>query len=203
MKAILGSLLCLVLGASECFAIKGGPPYPGGSTSLVGTYAGVLQPVFDPTDPFSANSVGVFTLGIPSDGASTGNFLMFTRGRVFGGTIQGITDPNKAKITALLDATFRYTLTFVGTDTDGNLTTTTVDVTATVTGPLNATVTSSRNPLAASSAVLTGDAVAFISNGGVEGNGDPTIDGTLSLDVMGFKQSNVAPASGTLTPPSP
>ena len=62
MKAILGSLLCLVLCASECFALKGGPPYPGGSTSIVGTYAGVLQPAFDPTDPFSANSVGVFTL---------------------------------------------------------------------------------------------------------------------------------------------
>jgi len=199
MKAILGSLLCLVLCASECFAIKGGPPYPGGSTSIVGTYAGVLQPVFDPTDPFSANSVGVFTLGIPSDGASTGNFLMFTRGRVFGGTIQGVSDPTKAKVTALLSATFTYNLTFV--DSTGTLQT--ITVTASVTGQLTATVTSSRNPLAASTALLTGDAVAFISNGGVEGNGDPTIDGTLSLDVMGFKQSNTPPASGTLTPPSP
>ena len=199
MKAILGSLLCFVLCASECFAINGGPPYPGGSTSIVGTYAGVLQPAFDPTDPFSANSVGVFTLGIPTDGGSTGNFLMFTRGRVFGGTIQGVTDQNKAKITALLSATFTYNLSFI--DSTGALQT--ILVTASVTGPLNASVTSSRNPLAASSALLTGTAIAFISNGFVEGNGDPTITGTLSLDVMGFKQSSVAPAGGALTPPSP
>ncbi len=199
MKAVLGSLLCFVLFASECFAIKGGPPYPGGSVSLAGTYAGVLQPAFDPTDPFSANSLGVFTLGIPTDGGSTGNFLMFTRGRVFGGSIQGVTDPSKAKLSALLSATFSYTLSFV--DAFGVLQS--VAVTATVTGPLDAKVTASRNPLAASSALLTGSAVAFISNGGVQPNGDPTIDGTLSLDVMGFKQSNVAPAGGPLTPPSP
>jgi len=37
----------------------------------------------------------------------------------------------------------------------------------------------------------------------VENNGDPTIDGTLSLDVMGFKQSNADPGAGTLVPPSP
>ena len=199
MKAILGFLLCLVLFASECFAIKGGPPYPGGSTSAVGTYAGVLQPAFDPTDPFSANSLGVFTLGIPTDGGSTGNFLMFTRGRVFGGTIQGVTDPNKLKISALLSATFTYNLSFL----DGTGTLQTITVTASVTGPLTASVTASRNPLAASSALLTGSAVVFISNGNVENNGDPTIEGTLSLDVMGFKQSNVAPAGTPLTPPSP
>lgn len=198
MKALLGSLLCFVLFASECFAIKGGPPYPVG-TSIVGTYAGVLQPAFDPTDPFSTNSLGVFTLGVPTDGASTGTFLMFTRGRVFGGSIQGVADPNKATLSALISATFSYTLTFL--DGDGNVQMT--DVTASVTGPLTAKVTASTNPFAAASALITGSAVALISNGGVENNGDPTIDGTLSLDVMGFRQSSVAPASGTLTPPSP
>ncbi len=203
MKAILGSLLCLVLCASECFAIKGGPPYPGGSIPVFGTYAGVLQPAFDPTDPFSANSLGVFTLGVPTDGASTGSFLMFTRGRVFGGTIQGVTDPNKGKVTALLNATFTYMLTYVTTDDTGALTTVTVQVTATVDGPFTASITGTRNPLAASSALLNGSAVAFISNGGVQPNGDPTIEGTLSLDVMGFKQSNTAPAGGPLTPPTP
>jgi len=45
MKALLGSLLCFVLFASECFAIKGGPPYPA-NTNIVGTYAGVMQPAF-------------------------------------------------------------------------------------------------------------------------------------------------------------
>jgi hypothetical protein len=56
MKAILGSLLCVVLFASACFALSDGLPYPG-SFNVVGIYAGVLQPAFDPTDPFSANFV--------------------------------------------------------------------------------------------------------------------------------------------------
>ena len=198
MKAILGSLLCLVLFAAECFAIKGGPPYPG-STNVIGTYAGVLQPAFDPTDPFSANSLGIFTLGIPSTGSSTGVFVMFTRGRVFGGTIQGVTDPNKATVNALLNATFTYTLSFL----DGTGTLQTIQVTATVNGPLTAKVTIPRSPLAVSSALLKGSAVAFISNGGVENNGDPTIDGTLSLGVSGFKQSSADPGAGTITPPTP
>lgn len=198
MKALLGSLLCFVLFASQCFAIKGGPPYPGNATSLVGTYAGVLQPAFDPTDPFSSNSLGVFTLGIPTEGGSTGDFLIFTRGRIFGGTIQGVTDPNKAQVSALIDASFNYTLSFI--DSAGLLQT--VDVTASVTGSLEAKITTNTNTLSQSSALLTGTANAFISNGGVQGNGDPTLDGSLSLDVMGFKQSDTAPASGVLTPPT-
>ncbi|MEO5717727.1 MAG: hypothetical protein ABIR29_04050 [Chthoniobacterales bacterium] len=72
MKAILGSLLCFVLCASECFAIKGGPPYPT-STNIIGFYVGVLQPAFDPTDSFSGNSLGVFTLGIPTTGTVRGH----------------------------------------------------------------------------------------------------------------------------------
>ncbi len=197
MKAILGSLLCLVLCASECFAIKGGPPYPA-STNIIGTYAGVLQPAFDPTDPFSANSLGVFTIGVPSTGASTGTFVMFTHGRVFGGTIQGVGDPNKATLKALIDASFTYTLSFL----DGTGALQSIQVTATVNGPLDAKVTATRSPFAVSSARIVGTAVAFISNGSVEGDLDPTINGTLSLSVMGFKQSNADPGSGTLTPPT-
>ncbi|MBA2435034.1 MAG: hypothetical protein M3480_07040 [Verrucomicrobiota bacterium] len=197
MKAILGSLLCLVLVSSECFALKGGPPYPA-STNIIGTYAGVLQPAFDPTDPFSANSLGVFTLGVPSTGASTGTFIMFTRGRIFGGTIQGVGDVNKATVSALLDASFNYTLTVI----DDLGVPQSIEVTASVNGPLNAKVVPTRSPFAISSAKLKGDATVFISNGGVTGDGDPIIDGTLSLDVMGFKQSSAEPATGTIAPPT-
>lgn len=201
MKAIFATLLSFVLFASQCFAIKGGPVYPGGSTSVVGTYAGVLQPAFDPTDPFSTNSLGVFTIGVPSSGASTGNFLMFTRGRVFGGTIQGVTDPNKAQIHGVLYADFRYNLTTF----DSTGTAVTTEVTATVTGPLNAKITSSGSSLTtSSSALLSGSATAFIENGGVQSSDlNPVIDGTLSLAVIGFKQSDTAPTAGDLTPPSP
>jgi len=91
---------------------------------------------------------------VPSTGGSTGNFLMFTRGRVFGGTIQGVTDPNKAKLSALISATFSYTLSFI--DLFGVLQS--VDVTASVDGPLTATVTPTRSPFAQSSALLRGSA---------------------------------------------
>ncbi|MBA3963126.1 MAG: hypothetical protein H0X40_14680 [Chthoniobacterales bacterium] len=198
MKAILGSLLCYILFIAQCFAIKGGPQYPVGSASITGTYSGVLQPNFDPTDPFSANSLGVFTLGIPTDGASTGTFLMFARGRIFGGSIQGVANPNTGTLTALIFGTFNYTLEFI----DGAGMLQTLPVTASVTGALNARVTSTSNTFSSSSAVLTGAATAFISNGGVQQNGDPTLDGSLSLTVMGFKQSDTAAASGTLTPPT-
>ena len=198
MKAILGSLLCYIFFVSQCFAIKGGPQYPIGSASITGTYSGVLQPNFDPTDPFSSNSLGVFTLGIPTDGASSGTFLMFARGRIFGGSIQGVANPNSGALTALISGTFNYTLEFF--DADGNLQT--EPITASITGSLTAQVTSFSNSFTSSSAILTGTATAFVSNGGVEANGDPVLDSSLSLTVMGFKQSDVAPASGTLTPPT-
>ncbi len=198
MKALLGSLLCLVLFASECFALKGGPPYPVG-TSISGVYAGVLQPAFDPNNQTSSNSLGIFTLGIPDSGASTGDFIVFTRGRVFGGSIQGVADPNRTKLSALLNATFTYTLTTF--DSTGNPVTT--DVTATVNGTLTARITSPNNSLSPTSAFLTGDAQAFVDNGEVDLNGDVIVVDTLLFDVMGFRQSTVAPAAGTLTPPSP
>lgn len=207
MKAILGSLLCFVLFASQCFAISGGPPYPGGTTSLVGTYAGVMQPAFDPTDPFSSNSLGLFTVGVPTDGASTGQFVIFARGRVYGGTIQGVTDPSKAKLSALLSASFSFMETLLNPDGTVQRDPITgepvvVAVTATVEGPLTASISTNTNSLSSSSALLTGSATAFISNGRVSIDGNPVIEGTLSLEVMGFKQSNTAPASGVLTPPT-
>src|ERR1700730_799538 len=42
MKILLALLMCLVLGISECFAIKGGPNY-GGAGNLIGRYAGVMH----------------------------------------------------------------------------------------------------------------------------------------------------------------
>ncbi len=195
MKALLGSLLCYVLFASECFAISGGPPYPGGTISPAGTYAGVLQAEFDPTDPFSTNTVGVFTVGIPTTGPSTGLFLIFSRGREFGGSIQGVTDPTRGELKALLNATFNTNVFFPSSGL-------TRLITSTVTGPLTAQITNNGNVFSQSSALLRGSATVFIENGFLQGSLDPVIDGTLILDVMGFKQSSTPPAAGTLTPPT-
>ena len=82
MKALFASLLCLVLTATQTFAIKGGPPYPA-NTNLIGSFGGVMQGVFDPTNPGSSNSIGVYSIGVPQNGNATGPFVMFARGRVF------------------------------------------------------------------------------------------------------------------------
>jgi hypothetical protein len=194
VKALFASLLCLVLTVSQTFAIKGGPPYPAG-TNLVGTFAGVLQGVFDPTKPSSNNSIGVYSLGIPKTGNATGPFVMFARGRVFSGTIQATADPTKASIQGVLSATFNYNLSVLVTDSTGSHIDT-VPVTATANGPLTSTVSAIKSKnLTTSSTIMQGSAVLNISQGGVAANGDPVIVDILSLTVSGYKQSDVAPTS--------
>ena len=105
MKILLGALMCLGLTAVQSFALKGGPVYPAGA-NITGTYAGVLEPVFDPTDPFSSNSLGIFSLGVPSAGLSNGSFVMFFQGTVFRGTIQGVGSPLDGSLKAILSAWF-------------------------------------------------------------------------------------------------
>lgn len=203
MKALFAALLCLVLAVSESFAIKGGPPYPAG-TNLVGTFAGVMQGVFDPTKPSSSNSIGVYSLGVPRNGNATGPFVMFSRGRVFSGTIKGTADPNKATIKGVLDATFSFSKSevvpdIVVTNSDGTtrvLTTkvVTIDVTATANGPLDASVSSTKSKnLGTSSTTLGGTAIINIAQGQVDANNDPVIVDILSLTVSGYKQSDTAP----------
>ncbi len=199
MKALFASLLCLVLAASQSFAIKGGPPYPA-SNNLPGVYAGVLQGVFDPTTPSSSNSIGVFSVGVPKTGNATGPFVMFSRGRVFSGTLQGTADPTKASIQGVLSATFNYNLSRTVTDSSGNTTVVTIPVTATANGPLNASVGTfkSANSLSTASTVIQGSATLNIAEGQVSANGDPVIVSILSLAVSGFKQSDTAPTSTTV-----
>jgi len=191
VKALFGSLLCLALATSQAFALKGGPDYGGGSTSLVGTYAGVLQGLFDPTNPLSSNSIGIFSLRVPQASLSTGAFLMFAQGRVFRGTINGVGDPNSSSFKGILEATFDYTISFVGAD--GSVQT--IPVTATVNGNLNARVQSGSGFGAAVSAtLLRGDATLYIDQGEVDPDTfEPIITSILLMTVNGFKQSNTAP----------
>jgi hypothetical protein len=191
MKILLASLMCLVLGASQCFAHKGGPTYPAG-TNLVGTYAGVLQGVFDPTNPASSNSIGVFSLGVPSTGNAHGSFIMFSRGRIFTGTTNAFADPNHGTLKGILDASFNSNLSRLLTDADGTQHIDTISVTATANGPINATVAQSQSAsfFALATTILRGDATLSISQGGVAANGDPIITSVLSLTVSGVKQSD-------------
>lgn len=190
MKALLGSLLCLVLGAAQSFAISGGPPYPGSGTNITGTYAGVLQGQFDPTNPASSNSIGVFSVGVPRSGISTGTFVMFSRGRVFSGTIRGNGDPDSASLRGILNATFNYNL-FVRNATTGAVDT--ISVTSSANGPINANVIAPRRSGFATAATrVTGEASLSINGGFVDNNGNPVISSILLLSVSGFKQSDSA-----------
>ena len=103
MKAILGSLLCFVLFASESFALKGGPPYPGGTVNLAGTYSAILVP----TNPSKlGDTLALFTLVVPQTGLASGTVAVFTRGIFYSGTIQGLADPKTAKLYAVINAIF-------------------------------------------------------------------------------------------------
>jgi hypothetical protein len=220
MKILLACLMCLVLGATECFAISGGPVFPGG-TNVVGTYAGVMKtsrfcvvcendqetqikckdlqsylqehpgaiPGSCSLQPdCSANSLGVFSVGVPSSGIATGTFVMFSQGRVFTGTIRGTADPGRATLTGVLDATFDFTLTrtFVNPIT-GEVTTTTTQVTASANGNLRTRISSALR--------LAGTATLNISQGQVDGANEPVVTCEMTLRVSGFKQSNTAPGS--------
>ena len=196
MRILLACLLCLVLPTAECFAIKGGPPSPAGA-NIVGTYAGVMQGVFDPTNPAASNSLGIFSLGVPSTGTASGAFVMFSRGRVFTGTAQAFGDTQKASLRGVLSATYNYTLSTIVTSDTGVRTLATVPVTATANGPINANIASSKGSSfrSTTTTILRGDATLSISQGGIQPNGDPTITSILSLVVSGIKQSDVATIS--------
>jgi hypothetical protein len=198
MRILFALLMCLVFSAAQCFAIKGGPPYPSG-TNLVGTYGGVLQGAFDPTSPASSNSIGVFSLGVPKTGNATGPFVMFSRGRVFTGTIQAAADPIKSTIKGVLSAIFNFNISRTVTDSTGATTVVTIPVTAHANGPLDATVAASKaaRTLSTASTILQGSATLNISEGQVAANNDPIVVSILSLSVSGFKQSDAEPTTTT------
>src|SRR5882724_2274702 len=113
MKIVLGCLMCVVLTASECFAIDGGPVFGGGGqVTVTGIYAGVFVPikiVVDPGPPpvtLTDNSLVLFTLIIPKVGLGTGTTAVFRNGFFYSGTIQGSADPDSARLTGVVNASF-------------------------------------------------------------------------------------------------
>ena len=196
--------MCLILSASQCFAISGGP-FGGGSTSVVGIYAGVIKRPSDtppavipvgclaPAVNCSANSLGVFSVGVPASGISSGTFVMFSQGRVFTGTIRGTADPSKAVLTGVLNATFNFSVTTF--DALGKPTTT--QVTASANGKLKTKITngSSQSAFGAAATRLAGTATLNTDQGEVNSTNEPCVTCFMTLRVVGFKQSNSAPTA--------
>jgi hypothetical protein len=197
MKILLACLMCLVLGASECFAIDGGPVYPA-STNVVGTYAGVMSKVLaDNPVACGSNSLGVFSVGVPKTGISNGTFVMFSQGRTFSGTIQGVADPGRSTLKGVLSATFNFTVTqTVVNPVTGVPTTTTTPVTASANGSLKTHITNSSDPsLGVSATRLQGTADVFVDMGQLNPDLTPVVTCFMTLRVKGFKQSNDAPTA--------
>lgn len=117
MKILLACLMCIVLGAAECFAIDGGPVYTG-QVTVTGTYAGVFIPLPVQVDPGpppitqTDNSFALFTLSIQRGTSTTpslgiGTIVVFRNGLLYnvGGIIQASADPDSAKLTGVLTVT--------------------------------------------------------------------------------------------------
>jgi hypothetical protein len=123
MNQLLSLLLAYVFLQSQCWALSGGPVFSGSQQSLVGTYAGALLPSDGGLDDTastgtgtttgtttgasaSANGLGLFTLSVPQTGLGTGDFVYFSEGRTFTGTITGLADPERNQLIGLLKGQF-------------------------------------------------------------------------------------------------
>ncbi len=206
MKPIFALLLTYVMMTTQTFAISGGPVFGGGGVSVPGIYSGVLQGVTEvdggatggpaiPGDPVTgdagtgtaSNAIGLFDLTIPQAALSTGTFLLFADGVVFGGTIDASGDIDTGVIQGILQGAYNFTLQ----TTDANGALVSIPIGATALGRLTAQVSNPTSSFATSLARLIGTADLGINFGQVDPtNFAPIISRTITFDVLGFKQSN-------------
>jgi hypothetical protein len=194
MKTLLGCLMCLVFTLSQSFAISGGPFGGKGHVQTTGIYAGVFVPiptVVDPGPPpvtLTDNSLGLFTLTVPKTGLATGTTAVFRNGFFYSGTIQGSADPDTAKLTGVVNATFTENVATV-TTSGGTTTTITFIEIFSANGQLNKTqIVANTNLFAATSARIKGTSSLTYTNTAGDPNGDS--GGPIEYKVKGFKQAN-------------
>jgi hypothetical protein len=173
--------MCFVLVASQTFALKGGPDFGKGKIRTTGTYAGAMLP--GPLSPGS-NSLGLFTLQIPTTGLGSGTVVIFTAGETYTGTIRGTADPDTAKLVGEIAASFPFIEIVAGPpDSNGNPTTTTITVAASAAGGVKAKMKANKNIFSTASVRIVGSADIQFSLT-VNNPFDEII-----YDVSGFKQA--------------
>jgi hypothetical protein len=175
-------------------APNGGPAYPG-TQNVTGTYAGALIPE-TPGNPNGCanNSLGIFSLVVPTNGLGTGTFVMFAQGRVFSGTVRAAADGEKGRMRGILDATFDFTVHLgcldprcFSTDCVGGCD---IDVTASAKGKFDVNITSGSTISLGVGARLNGDVKLNIDQGQVDPNTfEPIPTCKMRLNLDGFKQS--------------
>ena len=71
-----------------------------------------IPTILDPGPPpitLTDNSLALFTLTVPKTGLATGTSAVFRNGLFYPGTILGSADPNTAKLTGIVNASFQIT----------------------------------------------------------------------------------------------
>ncbi len=219
MKKLLPLLICYVLMQGQCFAISGGPVYGGaGHVNVTGSYSGIIQGVTEvdpsvsgatniPGDPVSggetsttsSNALGLFDLVVPGVTTARGQFLLFADGAVFGGTISASVDPDTARISGILQASYTITASS-STVVDpifGTSTGSTTTVLGQALGMLSAKV-GAANARAATSARLTGTANLDVNFGQIASNAEPIVVRSITFTVSGFQTSASTTTASTL-----
>jgi len=200
MKRLLSFLLMIVfmhVQVPTAFAKSGGPDLGGGqNVDTIGTFAGVLVPVSQ-TNPSStragttANSIGLFSLGVPNVGVAQGAIVVFVEGTAFNGSITGIADPLNGNLRAIIDAVSTYTI-FNPLDPTGP------GFAVFAQGNLEAEIRETAGTLTFGSVSqsaffattrLEGEAKIDIF-GLLEADGTPSVSNTATFAVDGFKQSS-------------
>src|SRR5687768_12831352 len=109
MNKVLSLLLAFVFLQTQSWALSGGPVFTSGAAgqiSLIGVYAGALLPSGNESEDNGTNGLGLFALSVPETGLGTGDFVYFSEGRTFTGTITGVADPDEGTLVGLLKGQF-------------------------------------------------------------------------------------------------
>jgi hypothetical protein len=198
MKFLLGILLSFIMMEAPVLALQGGYTLASQSPAT-GTYAGVLIPIKDTvltpgTTDFGLNSLGLFTLGLPTTGIGAGTVVIFSNGQTYNGTIQALPDPaNIGGIIGIINATFNYNLSETLPGANGAETVTTIAVTANAQGSFDAQSVSSSESSSPTGVNLDGTSEVNVDHGFVSGSdGTPIVDEQIVFQIEGFQQSTAS-----------
>jgi hypothetical protein len=212
MKTLLAILLSFIVTEAPVFALHGGYTL-GGTSSVIGTYAGVMVPISNTviasgtaetgiSGDFGSDALGIFTLGIPDTGIGAGGLVVFSGNNELVGGVAALPDPNNsAGIVGVVQASDYETLITINAGAAGNATL--QQLVAQAGGFLTAVTSSSLTSSSpnginlSGSAILTFSAPEASSNTVVGGTTTNTAGGNLvpfsvvTFAVDGFQQSSV------------
>jgi hypothetical protein len=199
MKTLLAILLSFIVTEAPVLAIHGGYSL-GAAGSVVGTYAGVLVPTQDTilatgsnAADFGTNSLGLFTLSVPTTGIGTGTVYLFSEGEQLTGPIQCLPDPtNTYGIVGVISATGEAAVETFQDNLFG-LNETLSTITATASGGFSATTVQSAVSDSPTGINISGTANVTVTT---NTNGILTPTDQITFDVLGFQQSSSTDTGG-------